>query len=100
MKPRVTDLHEDGQYDLNNPSDVFTRQILDAASQLEMHSVQNAVGWVNSRRSVKVSGMVDYHLSGYEIKDGKLSVHHDGEMDQGYFDRYHKGSRRRYQSRT
>ena len=34
-KAGVTFYTKDGQYDLNNPSDVFTRQILDATSQLE-----------------------------------------------------------------
>ena len=34
-KAGVTFYTKDGQYDLNNPSDIFTRQILDATSQLE-----------------------------------------------------------------
>ena len=34
-KAGVTFYTKGGQYDLNNPSDIFTRQILDATSQLE-----------------------------------------------------------------
>lgn len=34
-KAGVTFYAKDGQYDLDNPSDIFTRQILNATSQLE-----------------------------------------------------------------
>ena len=91
-KAGVTFYTKDGQYDFNNPSDVFTRQILDATSQLEnaLRAERSRMGKLQKvRQGFWHGGPPPF---GYEIKDGKLSVHPDeSKWIKRIFDRYHKG---------
>ena len=92
-KAGVTFYTKDGQYDLNNPSDIFTRQILDATSQLEnaLRVERSRMGKLQKvRQGFWHGGPPPF---GYEIKDGKLSPHHDeSRWIKKVFDRYHKGT--------
>jgi DNA invertase Pin-like site-specific DNA recombinase len=92
-KAGVTFYTKDGQYDLNNPSDIFTRQILDATSQLEnaLRAERSRMGKLQKvRQGFWHGGPPPF---GYEIKDGKLSAHPDESVwIKKIYDRYHKGT--------
>jgi len=92
-KAGVTFYTKDGQYDLNNPSDIFTRQILDATSQLEnaLRAERSRMGKLQKvRQGFWHGGPPPF---GYEIKDGKLSSHPDeSKWIKKIFDRYDKGT--------
>ena len=62
-KAGVTFYTKDGQYDLNNPLSIFTRQILGATSQLKnaLRAECSETGRLQKVR--QVSGIVDDHLS-------------------------------------
>ena len=92
-KASVTFYTKDGQYDLNNPSDIFTRQILDATSQLEnaLRVERSRMGKLQKvRQGFWHGGPPPF---GYEIKDGKLSAHPDeSKWVKKIYDLYHKGT--------
>ncbi len=92
-KAGVTFYTKDGQYDLNNPSDIFTRQILDATSQLEnaLRAERSRMGKLQKvRQGFWHGGPPPF---GYEIKNGKLSAHPDeSKWIKRIFDRYQKGT--------
>ena len=91
-KAGVTFYTKDGQYDLNNPSDIFTRQILDATSQLEnaLRAERSRMGKLQKvRQGFWHGGPPPF---GYEIKEGKLSANpKESKWIKKIFGRYHKG---------
>jgi hypothetical protein len=92
-KAGVTFYTKGGQYDLNNPSDIFTRQILDATSQLEnaLRTERSRMGKLQKvRQGFWHGGPPPF---GYAIKEGKLSAHPvESKWIKKIYDRYHKGT--------
>lgn len=68
---------KDGRYDLNNPSDTFTRQILDATSQLEnaLRTERSRLGKLQKARMGQWHGGPPPY--GYEIKEKRLQPHEE-----------------------
>ena len=68
---------KDGRYDLNNPSDTFTRQILDATSQLEnaLRTERSRLGKLQKARMGQWHGGAPPY--GYEIKEKRLQPHEE-----------------------
>ena len=68
---------KDGQYDLNNPSDTFTRQILDATSQLEnaLRTERSRMGKLQRARQGNWHGGAPPY--GYSIDKKKLAINPD-----------------------
>ncbi len=68
---------KDGQYDLNNPTDSFTRQILDATSQLEnaLRAERSRLGKLQKARQGYWHG--GHPPFGYKIEKKKLAVDRD-----------------------
>lgn len=91
-KSGVTFYTKDGQYDLANPTDTFTRQILDATSQLEnaLRAERSRMGKLQKvRQGFWHGGPPPF---GYEIKEGKLSANpEESKWIKRIFARYHKG---------
>ena len=65
---------KDGQYDLNNPTDAFTRQILDATSQLEnaLRADRSRLGKLQKARQGFWHGGVPPY--GYKLEKKKLVI--------------------------
>jgi len=84
---------KDGRYDLNNPSDTFTRQILDATSQLEnaLRTERSRLGKLQKARNGFWHGGPPPF--GYELKNKKLVSHPDeSKWLKRIFNEYSKGT--------
>lgn len=84
---------KDGRYDLNNPSDTFTRQILDATSQLEnaLRTERSRLGKLQKARNGFWHGGVPPF--GYKLKDKKLVPHpEESKWLKRIFNEYSKGT--------
>ena len=83
---------KDGMYDLNNPHDAFTRQILDATSQLEnaLRTDRSRLGKLQrARMGFWHGGAPPY---GYKIEDKKLTPHEEeSKWVKRIFNDYSKG---------
>ncbi len=92
-KAGVTLYTKDGHYDLSNPTDAFTRQILDATSQLEnaLRAERSRIGKLQRVKEGQWHGGPPPF--GYEIKNRKLAIA-SGEAEWVFkiFDAYASGS--------